>query len=219
MDVATAAGLFLALLTGSLCALFVWSTFSPPWLRLAAPWLVVASGYAGLGFILFAWLVLEGAWQIPDSQWQRVVSPDGTYSVLMPGTPRQEQQSEPMADGTLGLHKYLVFCRRRELYMLTRADVPPLLVKAIGGRQGLLRFARQRAQRHAPGTPMIETPITVNGWPGFDLEFQAPERRSVIRARIWATAAHTYEVLAAVPRKRAAAPDVQRFLESASSTR
>ncbi len=107
----------------------------------------------------------------PLARWKLFTSPDGGFSVRMPGDPSPGVQSVPTAAGTLTLHTFL-WQDETSAFYAGYADYPPALVQGANVKR-LLDGARDGAIAMVHGTLIGEQDVTMAGMPARQVVIQA----------------------------------------------
>jgi hypothetical protein len=135
--------------------------------------------------------------------WQTQSSPDGKYSINMPGSPRKETRNL----GTIGFNA-LVSEQSDGVYMVAYSDIPPgTPVSLDGAVDGILRSQNGKLLR--------STSVIIRGHVGkeFEIELSQP-KKGFACGRLLFFNNRLYQILAMGERHRLSDPDVQKFLNS-----
>jgi hypothetical protein len=151
---------------------------------------------------------------IDSAEWREFARPEIGFLVLMPGTPRPEQNIQETPAGKVELYKFSVEPKgKKELFMIVTIRFPEEVVHTLGGTEKLLELGRADVLTAAQGQLKSERPIVLDGCHGLELEV-LPPKGAFIKARIYARKNQIYQVMVHVPIIRLASEDVQKFFDS-----
>ena len=127
------------------------------------PWVVAAFGCIVMTIIFFVWLA--ASLRQTDDGWQTVRAPDGSFSVLMPGTPEHEQTgATSLAFGKVRVNM-LMLEQGQWGYSVSWVDYPTGSY-AGADLDASLDQARDGAVEGVQGTLLGEEHVTIQGYPG-----------------------------------------------------
>ena len=107
---------------------------------------------------------------LPHS-WQTYSSPDGTFSIDLPGKTTFETRQTPLeSGGTMAFHTISVASVRNSAYTLAYVEHENVGEKSP---EQALESARDGSLRKAEGTLLTQNRITVQGFPGLDMQARA----------------------------------------------
>jgi hypothetical protein len=154
--------------------------------------------------------VPTGTKTLPDTQFR---SPDGRFTIVMPGQPIQELKRFGQGEAQLIQHKFSVFRNnKRELFMVYYMDIPEPAVKGLGTEKLIDSFVQDVAVS-ANGTLVDKRKIVINGHPGAEVKVKVPNT-GIITARVFLVGNRCYHVSAAMPSAKASSEEVRKFLDS-----
>jgi hypothetical protein len=137
-------------------------------------------------------------------------SPDGSFTVLMPGSPKYEsQQVLGMTTETYGVEE------RGGFYALEITDYGAnhkLKPEEIDGR--LVARCETLLSTYKARLTTEEKVKLADHHPGRFVEAELTEREGVLKARVYFVKSRMYQLVAVGSKKWAASEDVKRFLES-----
>jgi PsbP-like protein len=103
--------------------------------------------------------------------WQTYSSPDGTFSIDLPGKTTLETRQAPLeGDGTLAFHTISVASVGNSAYTLAYVEHQNVGEKSP---DKALESARDGSLRKAEGTLLTQNRIAVQGFPGLDIQARA----------------------------------------------
>ena len=103
--------------------------------------------------------------------WQTYSSPDGTFSIDLPGKTSIETRQAPMeSGGTMAFHTISVASVGNSAYTLAYVEHENVGEKSP---EKALESARDGSLRKAEGTLLTQNRITVQGFPGLDIQARA----------------------------------------------
>ncbi len=143
-----------------------------------------------------------------SAEWKEFSAPDGSFSVLLPGTPKSE--TRPQGPLSLTAHGVEV---RNGAYMVSHCELPPGIafdysgsIRGMAGPWG--------------GKILSETDVTVAGVRGraFEMEVTKPQK-GFATGRIVVIKGRLYQIFALGANMRANEPHVEKFLDSFKLTK
>jgi hypothetical protein len=167
--------------------------------------------YKFLPALILAIFTLAGcATATPD--WQTFTSPEGDFSVDMPGNPVADNQESSTDQGSITVHLYTVRIGNSD-YIVAYSDYPEGMIAATGV-QAFLDDIRNNAINNTKGKLLAEETIELNGNPGRSLRVESPDGTGIAQARMLLVGNRLYQVFVATEKVNAETADVQRFLNS-----
>jgi hypothetical protein len=168
----------------------------------------------GLVLALVTSLALIVQSKIRPVEWKQFASAEIGFQALMPGTPREEKQTQQTPAGKVEVHKFLVEPQgKKELYFVVSMSFPESVGRQIGGPAKLLELGRKDLLSASQAEVVRERQFVVDGRPALELEL-LPPKGATMKARIYVTSNRIYQVCAHVPKIRGESEDVQKFLDS-----
>ncbi len=149
-----------------------------------------------------------------QATWSEYSSPEGEFSVLMPGTPTKQIRSVQTASGPLDAHMFLVE-HGGVAYMVAFSDYPTMVIQDRPS-QLILDGARDGAVANANGKLLGESMVSLNGHQGRELDIEPMGGKVTIRARIFLVDHRLYQVMVLTPKGKDFSGDVRKFLDSFS---
>ena len=146
--------------------------------------------------------------------WTEFSSADGAFSVLMPGTPTEETQTEDTDLGPIDVHLFTF--EKGEVAYLVGYNVFPAAVVEAATPAVLLDSARDGQVETVKGTLVSETEITLGTYPGRDLEIQVEgsDGTSSLRSRLFMVGDRLYQLVVGGPKGQSTSADTIKFLDS-----
>jgi hypothetical protein len=185
------------------------------------PWVGVLVGGGGVVGLVMVLVVGTAIWytarirsKIDPAEWKEVAPAQVGFQALMPGTPRQDHQTQQTPAGNIELDKFIVEPKgKNELFMVMSMRFPDAVGRALGGPQKLLELGRKDVLAASQGQLKSEKQITLNDWPGLEMEV-LPATGGILKSRVYATNNQLYTVTVGVSQVRLSSEDVQTFFES-----
>jgi hypothetical protein len=147
--------------------------------------------------------------------WQQYTAQDGSYTVLMPSRPVESVQSEPTPIGDIQAHISEVDMGQTGAFMVAYADYPSSVTNLPS--QSLLDAGAQGAVAKSGASLVSKKNITLNGYPGVELELLPPAGQGLdgghARARIYWVAPRLYIMFTGVS-KSVDETTMTKFLDS-----
>jgi len=104
-------------------------------------------------------------------RWETCAAPDGTFSIDLPGKTTLETRQAPLeSGGTMAFHTISVASVRNSAYTLAYVERTNVGEKSS---EKALESARDGSLRKAEGTLLTQNRITVQGFPGLDMQARA----------------------------------------------
>lgn len=151
---------------------------------------------------------------INTAEWKLFSPSSNGFMVNFPGTPLSTHQKIEMPGGQIELHKLSVKPKgKNEFFMINLVQYPNEVIQEIGETTKLLELGRQDILFTTQGQLKNERQITLNNYPGLEIEALL-SNDSIIKARIYATKNHLYQVVVLVPKIRLLSDDVNKFFDS-----
>jgi hypothetical protein len=174
-----------------------------------------------LGVAVFIALSIGAIWKFgkPASSanyvWQEYKAPDESYTILMPNHPVEIVQSQSTPAGEIQTHISGVEMGQNGAYMVAYADYPGNFTKLSS--QELLDAGAQGAVTRSRATLVSKKNITLDGYPGVELELLPPAGEGLdgghARARIYWAAPRLYIMFTGIS-KSVDETTMAKFLDS-----
>jgi hypothetical protein len=140
-----------------------------------------------LGVAVFIALGIGAIWKFGKAAssanyvWQEYKAPDESYTILMPSKPVESVQSQSTPAGEIQMHISLADMSRDGAYLVGYADYPDNF-KSLSSQQ-LLDAGAQGAVTRSGATLASKKNITLDGYPGVELELLPPAGQAPPGAR------------------------------------
>jgi hypothetical protein len=141
------------------------------------------------------------------SSWKEFSSPEGKFTVSMPGTPKKQTQNQ----GGLTTNAFAVEVKNGA-YLVSYSDLPP------GTPFDYSAGIRAMATKYQ-GKVLSETDFTLDGNKGKAYEMEINQPKGFATGRIVVVNNRLYQTLAIGTNARASDPDVKKFLDSFKLTK
>jgi hypothetical protein len=163
----------------------------------------MCSRLLALSLIIFASSITQASTQIV--QWARLSSPEGRFSILMPGRPLRDEQSKDTPNGKVVMR---FFTARSEggVFIVAYADYN------ISDAKAELDANRDSFLKGMKATLISESDIKLEGNPG--REIKATREQLSIRSRIYLVGKRYYQAIAITPATLPGDVEADRFLSS-----
>jgi hypothetical protein len=157
-------------------------------------------------------LVLALVVMAPQAAWKEYVSTEGRFSVLMPGTPSKQKVSTKQGADTIEIYIVAAEAKKGEdSFGVTYADFPEPVVQKTPATV-LLEGARDGMLKQQSGKLLADRAISLGEYPGREFTIKSGEEKVFAKAIL--VRRRLYQVVAAVPERRADTKDVDQFLAS-----
>lgn len=140
--------------------------------------------------------------------WRTFSSPEGRFSVLMPGTPLAHKQNVQTPVGALALNIFLVE-RGNKSYGVSYSDYPKDLVEN-GSSDSILSGAQAGSVANVKGRVVAEKKIALGQHPGREYQLSTPQ--GGYRARIYLVGERLYQNIVMGP--VTPSEDADKFFDS-----
>ena len=161
--------------------------------------------FIAFGLLICFTAATAHAQQPQAAQWPRFSSPEGRFSILLPGRPLREDQTKETPVGRVEMH---IFTSRTEggIYVVAYADY------AFGDAKRELDANRDSFLKGMKATLLSESDINIKGHPG--REVNAWREQLTIRTRMYLVGRRYYQMFVIVPTAQAVREDTERFFNS-----
>jgi hypothetical protein len=140
-------------------------------------------------------------------EWKEASSPEGKFTVLMPGTPKEQSRTQA------GITNHIFALEVKDgAYMVSYLDVPP-------GTPANYSLAIQAAAANRQGKGVKESDITIEGHEGKAYEFEMGNPKGYAVGRIVLVNNRLYQLLVMGANISSSDADVQKFLNSFKLTK
>jgi hypothetical protein len=151
----------------------------------------------------------------PGSALKPFTSTKGNFSVLLPGTPREEKVSIPDPKGEPGEQYQFVLDRGNGAYVVSYQDNPDLKSAGREEAERKLSAARTAVQRGFGGRLLGERPIKLHDtYPGLEFEVEVPAGPGLYRSRMYLVRGRLHQVIVVGAREFTTATEADRVLDS-----
>jgi ABC-type glycerol-3-phosphate transport system substrate-binding protein len=148
----------------------------------------------------------------PTANWQDFTGPEGDFTVMLPGIPKDETQQVESDIGEITVNLFqLPF--GNFAYVVAYSDYPMDVVQSKGA-QIILDGARDGAVTNTGGTLLEEQDIEIQGYPGRQLKVKSPDGEGIAQARMYLVGNRLYQIFVASPTADSGSPDIPKYLES-----
>jgi hypothetical protein len=143
-----------------------------------------------------------------DPEWVAFTSDNGRFSVLMPGTPTESEETVQSAHGPYTTHLYIL--RNKEnVYLIGWVDYDPSF---NFNRQVELEMNRDNFVKGVKATLLTSSPGKVNGYNTIDFSAETPER--TFKSRVYMVGRRPYQLVIGSPKGVDDSVNVSRFFSS-----
>jgi hypothetical protein len=151
----------------------------------------------------------------PTPSWQEFMPEGGGFSVLMPGTPGRETESDDSSFGAIETVRFELAREEDPLsYGVQYTDMPPAILGLLRGVQTLLVARQRKLAYDLDATLLGEVENIVLGeYPGKHFKLELPDG-SVGSYRIFYVDHRLYQLSVRTHTDRVGAEEVSRFLDS-----
>jgi hypothetical protein len=163
-------------------------------------------------FIVAVVLLLSAC--APQVDWKEFSSTKGRFSVLMPGSPTADHDTEDYPGaGEIGLFSYILRAPSAE-YAVIHSDFPNTFIQKMSADQ-FLDMARDEILLRFGGWLASEKKVMLdNKHPGRELEMTVEEEHITVLSRLYVVGQRIYYVMVAMPSTAMSVQDAARFLNS-----
>jgi len=146
--------------------------------------------------------------------WSEFSSAEGAFSVLMPGTPTEETQTQDTELGAIDVHSF-TFEQGGVAYLVGYNVFPAAVIEAASP-DSLLDGACDGQVQAVKGTRVSEQEITLGAYAGRDLEIliEDSDGPASLRSRMFLVRDRLYQVMVVGPKGQSTSPDTLKFLDS-----
>ena len=143
-----------------------------------------------------------------SNNWKLFACQEGNFSALFPGAPKEKIQNELI----FKVHSF-VFEKRKAAYLVLYVDYPeklhvsPTVQTFDGARNGALG---------KDGKLLQEKPITVEGFPGREIQIEKKDGEEFVVDRYFLAANRLYQVMVVVSKQDESSTNIPYFLNSFS---
>jgi hypothetical protein len=148
----------------------------------------------------------------PKANWQEFTGPEGDFTILLPGIPKEEVQVVNSEAGDITVHLFNVPLGSFA-YVVAYSDYPADLVANMGAEK-LLDGARDGAVSNTRGKLLDESPVEIDGFPGRFLKVLSPDGTGLAQARMFLVGNRLYQIFVASPKSDQDSEDIQKYLDS-----
>lgn len=138
---------------------------------------------------------------VAQSVWRRFQDPNGKFTVLMPGDPKQQRQQQQTRLGNLDIYTFAVEQPGLSAHLVTYTDFPAEFIQTVDPNK-LLDSGRDEVLRRVQGSLLSETRISLDGAPGRELMIKAPGEL-IIHSRIYLVNQRLYQLIVVAPASKA----------------
>ncbi|WP_414754118.1 hypothetical protein [Anabaena sp. CCY 9910] len=136
------------------------------------------------------------------SEWKLFTAPDGRFSVLMPGIPKQDSQTQKTYMGEINLEVFLAQPPKQEVAYLVVYNEFPHSYGKITDPQEILNNVRDMALKTTQSNLLNQRNIrSSNGHPGKEIAY-INSGGKITRSRIYLAEGRLYQVMAITTKKQ-----------------
>ena len=162
--------------------------------------------------VLFLVVFMSSAVNSQEPTWKEFSSPEGRFSVLLPGTPTKTTQKVNSDLGVITLYLF-TFNQENISYNVTCSDYPESIFK-IKSIDKFLDDYRDGAVAGVRGKLVSETKISLGTYPGREVIIEVNDGRILACIRFYMVKTRLYQVSVATQKENPQLTNVTRFLES-----
>lgn len=153
----------------------------------------------------------------PTAQWQTYSSQEGGFSILAPGTFKEQVQSTDTAAGKMELHQ-LTLDQGTVGYFVMYADFPEALIQ-LSDPKALLQDGVEGAAKAMNAMLTVNKDITLDGVPGKEFQGEIAlggvfAKGGIFKARAFLSKNRLYQIYAAAEQDKVQAAEVDKYLAS-----
>ncbi|HUJ19713.1 MAG TPA: hypothetical protein VL197_17125 [Nitrospirota bacterium] len=150
---------------------------------------------------------------IPETpSWAEFSSPEGNFSILMPGTPAQEKKQVSTAAGLLDMHMFSREVRNRTAYIVIYTDYPDAITRVSPDK--VLDGGRDGAVANSKGKLLSEQYLFLEGGhSGREITVEVPEK-GMLKVRAYLVRQRLYQIMLIAPKELIDSEDNVRYLSS-----
>ena len=142
---------------------------------------------------------------IAQSIWKQFSSPKGKFSILMPGTPKEEKQTVNTKAGTIQVHTFTVARQQEEVqYTVSYIEYPAQYIELLQ-RNNLVGTALENgkniAMKNSQGTLVSEKAISLGGYLGKEIHYTKPGDK-IVKHRIYLVNRRLYQIIVETTKTR-----------------
>ncbi|MBK1987830.1 hypothetical protein A0J48_009810 [Sphaerospermopsis aphanizomenoides BCCUSP55] len=143
--------------------------------------------------------------KISQSIWKKFSSPEGKFSILMPGTPTESKQKVNTKNGTVEVNLFTIERQQDEVkYTVAYIDYPEDYIELLK-RNNLVEQAidagKKTALQNAKGTLISEEKINLGDYLGKEVNYTKPGDK-IIKQRIFLVEKRLYQVSAETTKQK-----------------
>ena len=151
--------------------------------------------------------------QIAQSIWKPFSSPEGGFTVLMPGTPIQVQNTIDTQIGALNLNGFLVERPNEAVYIVGYVEFPGNILQSAGNSNEILEGFMQGVLNSSEDRLLNQQNINLTNYPGKDFKVQKSEGVTG-RYRVYLVNQRLYFLAVETPKETYLQKSIQGFLDS-----
>jgi hypothetical protein len=145
------------------------------------------------------------------AEWRDFTSPDGSFTIALPGDPIEKKETTKTAAGNMDMHLFTLDLRNIS-YAVIYTDFPPAFLQMPNAAEKLLEGGRNGAVAQVKGRLVSDQPISIGRHPGRELQIECSQ--GTILARIYIIDGRLYQMIVLTPTGKAISHDARKFLES-----
>ncbi len=149
--------------------------------------------------------------------WKEFRSAEGSFSVMMPGTPEEQAQTIDTLAGAVDAYLF-VLADEDAAYLVSYSDYPNIVVQQSNS-DDILDGVRDGEAANVRGLLLSEQIISLDDYPGRELKIDTLDGKVTIRSRIYLVNNRLYQVVVVIPKDHPTSDkNIDKFLESFTLT-
>jgi len=143
--------------------------------------------------------------------WQEFSSTEGSFAVLLPGTPSYEKQNSSTAVGPIDMHLFSLDLAKDAAFMIMYSDYPDVIAQAPADK--VLDGGRDGALANTKGRLVAEESMSLDGFPGREFTIDIPGK-GMMKLRAYLVRQRLYQIMAVGTKERIDHEDTAKYLTS-----
>lgn len=146
--------------------------------------------------------------------WKDFSTPQGNFSVLMPGNPENHTQSQNTPFGPVTTYAF-IYSNKDSAFAVSYTDYPESLMQGFDVQKGF-DGARDAELAKSGGSLISESPISLNSFSGREVQMTTTEGdgKHAIRTRMYLVKNRLYQVLVVLPKDELFSKNAVKFMDS-----
>jgi len=156
---------------------------------------------------------LSRAHTFKSSDWKVFTSPEGQFSVDLPGSPRPNTLVKDVSGVKISLYQFGVESIGQNGFLAQYNEIPEIILGQPNLAEGLLTGSRNGLVNQIKGGRLVsEKSLYLNKFPGKEMVAENDEQ--TVRARVFVIEPRIYMMIVAAPKGQAFTSDANRFIDS-----